>query len=459
MYNPDNRQYLFRDSTGRIFNLYHEEKRGLCFSSLTKKNYWSDPVILSKDCMKPISADMDQDDTAHIFFQDKHGNLLYNRVPDPFQQSVPVLNSKSQSAYNKHINVISMKNVLHLFYVLQHNEERLLAHQTFSDGKPGTPRVVDYVTDTPIPYAVCCDKSGSIFAFYQSSDGKHYQLGYKRLAPTQKSWSEFIPVTNRPGDAELPVILSDNTSIIHMCYQYRSSRQYELIYRQKVPDKNMWSNESVIHSSSYPFDTASILYTSAGLYIFWVRDDTIFYSASTDKGSTWSKAAKYNFSAARQLVCLAYKSNHPSEYEKIITRHIPGSFINGVKFAFYQIPPDNISMSADELKNMIVDSLKMLNASVDELKEADGEIRDSLSKLELSQQSMEKEQVKCSLKLSLMEEELLRLKQMNMRMESLTATLRDMTQAIKSLQEEMQDIKTQTTENPKEEEMVLSPPE
>ena len=446
MYDSFNRQYVFKQSTGKVWNYYHDKVHGLCYSLFTRRNTWGDPASLQKNVSPPFFMDMDAADRFHILFQDSQGNIFYSLLDSENMKTTPVLSSKSVSSYNKHLNLIPLKNTVHFFYILRHNNAIILAHQTFKDNAVGMPKVIDYAAETALPFSTAVDRSGGIYAFYHSSDGKYFQLGYKKYVPAQGVWGEFIPVTRHKGNIECTRVIVDGKNIMHACYQRTSENLYQLVYQQKIADKNLWTDEAVIHTSSYPFIDSSVLCVENGIIVYWVRDEVIYYSSSPDNGVTWSKPARYQFTAGRQLMCISYKSNLPQEVEKLFSVCIPGTFAGGLKTAFYQgTSEDSVrSLSADEFKNMILDGLKQINISIEELKDADSNIYKEVSSLSESQQKLEKEITKCSVRLELRENELNSLKgeiragignndifrEMNSRIEKLEKQLEAYTQNI-----------------------------
>lgn len=424
MYNSTNKQYVFKQANGPVINLFYDNRYGLCYSTLTRRNTWTEPTSLQKNIHPTFFADIDADDQIHIYFQDINGNLLYSQLHRGSIKTTPMLNSKAALSYEKYLNLLAFKNIVHFFFVLQYNNSSILSHQILDNGNVGTPKVIDYIINNGRPFSLEYDKSGNLYVFYQLSDNKYSQIGYKKYNPSQKSWGEFIPITRNSIDSELPATIIDDKDIIHLIYQRHSERQYELIYMQKVPDKNMWTSESVIHVSSYPFEQSSVLMIKNELTIFWVRSDAIYYSFSVDDGNVWSKPAAYKFPIGKQLICIGFKSNKSFESDKLIIKDIPGSFINGLKLAFYQVEQDNTgNLSAGELRDMIVESLRLLKGSVEELKDADTGIKDNILRLEALYENFEKEIVKSSLKLNLLESEVNRLKSLESRLDYLQNSL------------------------------------
>jgi len=405
-------------------SFYYEEVHGICYSILTRHNTWTEPVSLQKNAHQSFYADIDSEDNIHLLFQDKQGNIFYSLICNASIKTTPVLNSKSISLYDKYLFLVPFKNVVHFFYILQHNDSNILAHQVLIDSSVSMPKVIDYVAKSKCPCSITLDKLGNLYAFYQASDGRHLQLGHKKYNSTQRAWGEFSAITRFSTDSEYPRVMVDNKNIMHICFQRRYERQYELIYQQKVPDKNIWTNEIIIHTSAYPFNESSIILINGSIIIYWVRDDIIYFSASNDEGNTWSKPARYNFSAGRQLMCISYRTNNPYENEKVSITNIPGNFINGIKLAFYQDTTENMNdLSATDLKNMIVDSLRLLKVSIEELKEFNADLKEDILRLNSEQQNIEKDLVKYSVKQDIMENDIRQVKNVSSRLDALSGIL------------------------------------
>jgi hypothetical protein len=431
MYNTDSRQYIYKQSTGVLWNFFHDEKQGLCYSTLNKRNNWTNPVSLFKNAHRYFFADMDQEDRFHIVFQDIQGNVHYSLMDGDSIKTVPVLNSKTPAAYNKHLYLIPGKSNILIFYILQHDNSLILAYQIISEGKISNPKVIDYITDSNYPCSFICDKASNIYAFYQSSDGKYLQLGYKKYNSSQKFWSEFTPITKYAGNCEYPRTIIDNNGIIHLCYQRKVLKQNEMVYQQKMPDKNLWTNEVIVHSSIHSFENASILWSNDSIIIYWVRDDIIYYNSGSQSGNSWGKPAKYYTPSGRQIACMSYKSNNVYDMEKLVAKDIPGSFSGGLKLIFHQPASDNgENLSAEELRNLIVDSLKLLKTGVEELREADSDSKEEINKLANGFQELEKELVKCTVKLNMIETQINQAKSFSSRLETLSSEIQEIRQQL-----------------------------
>ncbi len=405
MFNYQNRQYIFRRSDGELWNFFHDMKHNLCYHTLTRRRMWSNPVVLHRNTYKYFYVDMDRDDMFHILFQDNEGNINYSRLGGQSIKSVPVLNSKTPLVYNKQLFLAPFKSSVYIFYVLQHENSFLLACQVLSGGKIGSPKVVDYVSGSSLPCSIIYDNNENLYAFYQSHDGKYLQLGYKKFTMAQKSWSDFTPITKYSGNCEYPHALMDNNGVIHLCYQRRAPKCFELVYQQKAPDKNLWSSETIIHSSTYSFENASLLSTNGDIVVYWVRENTIYYNTG-QSGNVWSKPARLSFPTSRMLQCLSFKSNSARdasilqgdeqgesqrEVLQLPPQIYPGSLSYGLQLAFYpgDTPGDasqQITYSNNDtgdggvaVKKLLMDAFKKMQGNIDEIREGW-----SLTKIELA---------------------------------------------------------------------------
>jgi len=411
MYSPSNKHYVLKLSNGKIWDIYYLSKLGLCYSILTKNGTWTEPVVLQQNIIPPFFADIDENDCFHIIFQDTHGNIYYSTLNGEKMKTIPVLNSKTPSTYNKYMSLVPFHNTTFLFYVLQHNNSGLLSYQSVTNGTSGNPKVIDYVSGD-FPYTVITDKSSNLHILYQSMDGHYMQIGYKKYSFIQKHWSNYQQITKYNGHCQHPKASIDNSGIIHMCYYRYSQNKHELIYQQKGPSSNTWTHETVIYTSPQEIKNFSVLTINNLIIVFWVKDDIIFYSQSSDGGTVWTRPAKYPFGAGRQLLCIYYRSRNLYESSfSIPEAEIPGSFINGLRLAFHQGSQDNFNESSpSELKGLIVDTLKILRENINELKECYSILSSSISSLETEQNDLKKELDKCIIRQNMAESSIAQLK-------------------------------------------------
>lgn len=421
MYNSNSKQFVFKKSNNEIIALTHGGKNGICYSSLTKKNNWTMPISLEKQAQESFSACMDAKDIIHIIYQNSHGNIFYIHLDENSIVTLPMLGSKYPSLYNKYFNIITVKNNIHCFYVLLHNNKYLLTHQVISNKEVKNPQALGYINKNNLPYAVQASRAGDVYIFYQvpsahnlQQQASAYQIGYKRYSFSDQHWDEFTPISssvinpNAGLKIDYPNVIIDNTDFIHLTYQKLVADRYELIYRQKPIEETAWSTETVIHTSLNPFDNSSIICINEKTIIFWVRNDIIYYSYSADKGNSWSKPNKYSFTVGKQLSCISYFTNDFYEVNRVVMNEIPGSFVNGLKLAFYDDLFSTVtsSINKDGLRNIISENLKALNNTLNDLIEANNNIKTDIKRLKLFNTNILREIDKIFIKISYLENQI-----------------------------------------------------
>lgn len=424
MFNIENVHYLLITQTGKPYYVYHDSYKGLCLSTISTTAKWQTPVSIFNNAHKNFSCTFDYDSNIICLVQDDEGNILLGNITDAYTFT-PVLSSKKPLVYNKHLFVIKTDDALNMFYVLKHNNQWLLSHQIYEDSKLSTPKAIDYIINNIHPYSAICDKNMNIYIFYELYDNNTSALGCKKYSYSLKQWGEFIPVCKSEEECQYPKAVCDSSNVIHLCYQKKLSKQYQLSYKQKAADKNIWSAEIAIYTSSIPFEQSSIIAYDKKIYIYWVRDENIFYCCSEDGGSTWNKPAKYIISNPREVVCFCYCSNIKSEHNKINACHIPGTPPPSVRLAFCDLPSVRNITSAEPTK--------ILEQRLEEIENKYKNINESILKLSKQLSELEKEVTKATLRMSMQDTQYVSSKYMSSKIEALKNEIYKKIEEIKSM--------------------------
>ncbi|NLH97175.1 MAG: hypothetical protein GX477_07550 [Clostridiaceae bacterium] len=440
MFNFYNRYYIFRQNDGQFRDFRCDAANNLCSSILGRSGIWSDMNIIARDVHPYFCAEPGRDGFYHVLYQDNSGNINYSKTDGHYVKTFPVLGSRTPSVYNKHLRIVPLGDEVYMFYVLQHDNSFLLAYQQLKNNRPGTPKIVDYVSANSIPCTVLHDPDRNIYAFYQSYDGKYLQLGYKKFSTARKHWSDFTAVTKYQGDCEYPHAIMDPSGTIHLCYQRRAPKLFELVYQQKAPGRNLWSAETVLHSSVHPFDNASVLHVNDRIIVYWVRNDIIYWCSGSMSGDSWTRPARYGFQPGRRLRCISYTdlaaAGGPGYGDGPASRQrlgdgpshslSPGVFpgiVNddGFTLAFMdaggitggrqfphsrQLAVQGRDASGNELKSLVLNIFRKMQEKMGEMKAEWEEIKNEIPGLTSAYMELEKETEKLSLRLSLLENRL-----------------------------------------------------
>lgn len=409
MYDIRKGQYIVKLSTGKVLNFYHEERLGLVYSVLGRRGNWMDPVAAARGSVPGFSIEIDSSDTIHIFYQNREGHLLYTNSHSDKWIPHPILNSKNAEAYEKHLKMLLIGKNIHFLYTLKYNDSILLSHQVLSDMKNlSTPKVIDFVPEGELPYAATTDNSGSITVYYPSADGKFYQMGLRQYNPGTGQWSEFKPVSSYTGDNDSPHVLHDFSDTTHLLWSRRGRSGFDLVYRYKRAGQSAWSADRILATLGETCSNASILCINDETVIYWFQGG-ILYSLLLDKNlSALNKPEKLSFVENRQMHCILYRTNQAEENTRFCTQELPGSFQNGFRLAFIQghLAQDLTNLTPDDLKNMIIDSLKSLTLQMSTLKETQQKLENSFFSIQAGLQNFQKEWTKGAIRLDTVESDL-----------------------------------------------------
>lgn len=405
MYNYKEKRYIFTNTAKKTYTFYYDENLGLCYNTLNKYNSWNPPISLQKNIHPFFYIDMDFNDMFHIIFQDKHGNLYYSFMENSKISTVALLKSKFYAYYNKYPFLIKINSAVYFFFIIHHNDKLMLSYQLFSDNKVTTPKVIDYVPEVQIPYKAIYNNQNSIYIFYQNTCENFLQIGYKEYYLTTKKWTDYNPVTNQNSNAEFPRIILDNKNILHLIYQRKIDKQFDLVYKHKVSSKSIWSDEKVFCSSSSNFLNSSISLVNKILFAYWLRENNIYFRYSKDSGTNWSPTSKNSLSNKKHIFCAEYKTNNPSETKKTCAQEIPANYNNGFNIAFLNNYNDfeDGNISNKDSKKIDTDTFSTLKENIEDLKKNNHLLKEEIKSLKNSLKTMGIEITKNQVRISLLE--------------------------------------------------------
>lgn len=405
MFNLKERQFIFKQSSSKIWNFFYDSNHRLCCCSLGRRNIWSEPILIVKEPIVEFSVDMDDSDIFHIVYQNNLGSILYlifdsKSVERNFQKAITLLESRKREASEKYIKIIASKTSLHLFFVIEHEGNKVLSHQLIRDGIPATPSVINYIsTSLEVPY-LCVDSTNSFYIFYIKKD-KSQSIFYNKYFPSSNSWGENFQVSGT-ADCNYFLLAKCKDNILHLIFtnpintqlpsnssnvdnsnpqSVSSNQSFKLQYTQKPDDRVEWSSLSDICTFSSN-ERAGILISEAKPLIFICGNDGIYGFTTDNNGINWSKQTKYPFNYGKHVMCVSYKSNLQSETNYYSGQFLPVAFVNGIKLAFYKEPPVVKTTAAPtDLREIILESLGLMKEELDLLNEKQQNLESDYSKL------------------------------------------------------------------------------
>ncbi len=412
MFEHNKKQYIFKLSNGRTINIFYKENSGIYISTLNKRNLWTEAAPLVKDTMPGFSADMDKTDNIYIAFQDRHGNIVRGSYSGDNWNVKTVLNSKNPSSYDKYLYTLCIEDKVFYFYVLEYSGNKLLSYQVQSNnGSLSTPKVIDYVTSSAIPFTVIHKPQNELYIFYKSNDKKTPLLGFKSYSFDKDQWGDFKSISNETEEGNIIATISDSDGNLHLLWQKKHLEKFELVYNCLHPGSEVWANEKILASSPQPFYNSSFVQVNDLLLCYWLKENSIYYATTSDKGGFWSKQDKYGFYETKPIYCIKYKQNTKSTSTLPYLWTLPGNFVGGYKLAF--LNDSGLKAGApdmEEVRTTFSETLKLLAKDMEELKQSVEDLKNHLQELDIKQEQNDMELSKISIKTSLLDNEMSKIK-------------------------------------------------
>ena len=390
MYNQDKKQFIFKLSNSETWNFFVDAKNNLCYCRLNKKRTWEKPSLIKKQVYPSFYADIDKKDTLHIIFQNLDGDIFYTFINAKTSKTIQILKGKNSTSYNKHLYLIPSSDSVHFFYILHYKNSIILSHQMFKNATISNPQILASSSKNVYPYSVFSDTLGNIYLYYNFFDGKFFQLGYKVYSPFEALWTKFSQLTSLNCNVYLSDVIMDDNNITHVIYQEVNTSNSCRLHYIKIPSKAE-SSIAITPYTNISFSDVNLVYTKNSLIVFWIKNNVVHYTKSSNNGISWSEIDKFTLN--NENFCVKFKSNTPKDANSIISNSIPSTFKNGYTLAsFNNVLLDYTavsSISTNDFKTLVLDSLNLLknkletlNSEVTKLKSMYVNLNKKLSTLE-----------------------------------------------------------------------------
>ena len=388
MFNIERKTYIIKNASGRISKIAFTSNASICISSLrrektwfepslsalkSKGGYWTEESVICRDVHPDFSACIDEGDNIHILCQNKSNKIIYIRLTKNMIKTTEAIADES-GIPDRHPVIFKANGKLMLFYIAGKSPERNIVFQTQESGGILTrPVILDNAAYMKTPYFITSGSSNCPYLFYKKKGDENILLGYKKYNEGTGLWDDFNTVFVGAGQNEILSAAVDYQDNIYMVRQTSGSAKYGIICSVRRRDSEKWTDSTIPVFGANPLYNSSILAMEDHIIIWIVKENSIYYSLSIDKGHTWGDTEAYYFNDASPLLCISYMSNMKGEYSNTFFNPLPGKITGGFHLAFlndFCSRPEN--MAIDDLKELIHYSLKQNSLELDTLKKSIG---------------------------------------------------------------------------------------
>lgn len=329
-------EYIIKNSEGKLYNFYLNEKKQIEYIATDKENRWAEKNIVNNEPIDSFSVDIDQQDSLHMLSYCKKGNVHYHRFlkNDWIHKKVISYSSDTHGIYYPYIKVID--NHINIFYYLYSDNQRNacnLIHHTLDKDHVWQSKSLFKVNYGKFinPFYILLKKN-SIAIVFSSLIDEFNQIFLASFDHQLEELQSPIQITDSSIEKIYIYGLIVNKDIVHIAWSEFDEKGLTIKY------KKLWENQSEEVSqilslseksnSSFPI----LLSYNNILWCTWTQMNRLYACYSKDEGTEWSFAAVREESQQINFKLYSYLTNYSDDRNNIICHYLYGSLYPQIQF-------------------------------------------------------------------------------------------------------------------------------
>ncbi|MFC2156051.1 sialidase family protein, partial [Acidobacteriota bacterium] len=140
---------------------------------------------------------------------------------------------------------------------------------------------------------IALDSSGNLNLVWTGGNPGDYEIYFSRSTDNGATWSSFVNISNSSGLSQSPVIAVDSSGNLNTAWYDNSPGNYEIYFSRSTDNGTTWSTPvNVSNTTATSYAPAIVVDTNGNLCIAWYDKKTntwqVYFSRSTNNGTTWS---------------------------------------------------------------------------------------------------------------------------------------------------------------------------
>ena len=203
---------------------------------------------------------------------------------------------------------------LHLVWRENRLGKMQLHYKNSADGGASWSKVKRLMWSQGNAYAprISVDKSDHIHIVWEDDTSASSEIYYKKSTDSGSNWSISKRITWNINDSQLPDIVIDSNSVIHIVYQQFSSPNY-ISYKKSTDGGLTWGPITRMNWSNPAYSPVIAVDNNDVLYVMWHEsisgNDEILYKSSSDNGISWSSRVRLTWTGTDSQYCEAAVDN------------------------------------------------------------------------------------------------------------------------------------------------------
>ena len=154
--------------------------------------------------------------------------------------------------------------------------------------------------------AIAIDSKKAIHVIWYDDTPGNQEIYYKRSPDGGVTWAAVQRLTWTSGSSYYPAIAIDSNNVIHVSWSDNTSGYFQIYYRRSADGGTTWSPaKRVTWTSGASFAPAIAADSNDHIHVvcedYVAGNDEIYYTRSTDGGTTWSTIKRLTWTSAKSL--------------------------------------------------------------------------------------------------------------------------------------------------------------
>jgi hypothetical protein len=281
---------------------YSPGNRDIFFNRSTDSgSTWSSPVNISNNSGNSWNQTITVDSAGNLnlaWMDDITGNLdiFFSRsTDDGATWSLPVnISNNSGDSWDPDIAVDSTGTLYLVWSDFSFVYKQILFSRSTDNGSTWSlPTNISNNSGSSLNPTISLDSGGNLNLAWSDEIPGNFEILFSRSTDNGSTWSLPVYVTQTSYDSYDPTITADNAGNLNLAWTYATPQNWEIFFSRSTDNGSTWILPVNISNTAFGSYEPTIIVDSAGnLNLAW-RDDTtgndeILFSRSTDNGSTWS---------------------------------------------------------------------------------------------------------------------------------------------------------------------------
>ncbi|SNS33266.1 hypothetical protein SAMN05446037_100829 [Anaerovirgula multivorans] len=329
-------EYIIKNSKGKLYNFYLNEKQQIEYIAKDEENRWAEKDIVFEEAINSFSVEIDELDSVHIVSYSKKRMIYYHTSVKNnwIHKNIKSYSTDISEIYYPVIKIIDKSiNIFYYFHDKKDKSTCDLVHFVLNEESVWKSRNLFEINYNKFinPFYVLLKESG-MYVLFTSLIGEFNQVFLTSFDHQLNEWQKPIQITQSPIEKIYIYGLIINRDTLHITWSEFDEKGLTVKYT-KLCEKQFGEDSFILSLSEKSNCSFPILLSYNGLlWCTWTQMNKLYACYSKDEGNEWSFPTIRQESQQLEFKLYQYKTNYTDDYQNIICNYLYGSLYPKIQF-------------------------------------------------------------------------------------------------------------------------------